>query len=898
MRRTPRIDDMPSIRRRGERSSRPDSHPFENRRSVPYEADWGPTPPPGVINGLTNPVKTSRPSGGRVNGLRTGRTNGLGSGRINGLRSGRTNGLPGGRINGLRKELVYGFTNGRVNGLRNGKVNGLKNGKVNGLKNGRVNGLANGRVNGLRNGRTNGNGYTNGNGRKNGLINGNGFINGFRLTSAPRIIPLSKENPSVRIIGVFAVVALVVIIPFLLVYSMPEDVIKIDGYFFDWDRAGYFSEPAGNAVSSIDIREYSVVVSGATVYGYVSTDTEMFPAGRATPTSFFVFFEMDDNPQTGYIIDGIGADTMVEISGWNGTVKPGSSSVYDFSSVADRNDFVGFGMERDISVMGAGNKIEFSFQKNGVDSPVARFFSKSCVGCQDVSQYSIRYGEPALRIETNYTMPQVVQAGTWESVMELELTTLRGDARISKLRFTELGNATAYSISVHDGVSTIGSSDGPEVSFAPAVEVREGYGRLLSVRVSAGAGQDGSSFGISLNSSGVNLSGEVTTTVEEEQHGAKVAYIGAVPGGVVIDGAFGDWVNGYVVSDKAGDVELQNGTLFDDGSIDILEYGMYLDESDVSMYLFVEDLIMNGTIIPKDVRLPVPSTGLPPLTSPEALGTDIAGAVIDADWNLSTGANYNDMLGADYLVLVTGKKGRIVASALYSWNPAGNGSWEFKDDVRAAVDSRHMELAFAFSNLPLGDFDIAAVGFFMTDWKEGMDFSDGVLPLGKWQIGTFMKAFGGIMINEVLNNKKPPTGADWIELYNTGSQPITLTGWRIYDGTTLIRTLGTITINPGGFYVVSGLTISKTGAIRLTDQNGGTIDACTAKEDGNGLSYSRTGGPPYSTWRQNTPPTPGAVNPGQIPIPEFSDVILPVILILVMFFLMRMRGRRGKDGQS
>ena len=880
MRRTPSIDDMPSLRRLGERSSRRHISTFEERRSVPFEADWGATPPPGFVNGLSSPPnKPARPSGGRVNGLR----------------SGRTNGLPGGLVNGLKRGWVYGFTNGtngHVNGFTNGnrgRTNGLKNGRTNGLKNGRTNGLSNGRINGHPLGRVNGNG------RKSGLVNGNGFINGFRLTSAPKNIPMARSETSIRVIMVFAVVALVVILPFLLVYTMPVDVIKIDGYFFDWDRAGYFSEPVGSVPSDIDIRGYSVVVAGSSIYGYVSTSSPMFPQEWNERTSFFIFFETDGNPQTGYIVDGIGADKMVEVTGWNGSLKAGHSAVYDFSSGADRNDFQGFRNGRNVSVMGSANQVEFSFPWVGQGDPVVRFFSKCSTGCEDASEYSISYEKAALRAGVNYTLPDILSVGTRQSAMELELSTLRGDASISNLDFDQLGNATGYLLSVFDGNLPLAESRSTNISFDPAIMVNEGYGRLLTVMVTPGQSQDGSSFGLSLNSSGVNVSDEVTTTVDAVQSGAKVAYIESVPGTVVIDGAFGDWVNGYVVSDFAGDVVQKNGSLLADSSIDIQEYGMYTDGRDVAMYLSVEDNILNGTILPKGLDLPVPSSGLENLTKPEMLGTDVAGAVIDSDWDINTGVNVSGLLGADHLVLVTGKNGRVVSSELYAWNPAGNGTWELKDGVKAAVDRWHMEFAFNFSRLPLGDYDIAAVGFFMTDWKGGTDYSDSVLPLGKWQIGTYMKAFGGILINEVLNSKG---GSDFIELYNTGTQPITLTGWRIYDGTTLIYTFGTVTINPGELYVVSGLSISKTGNLLITDQGGATIDAVAAKENANALSYARTGGLPYDKWKGNTPPTPGAVNPKQIPIPEFSDVMLPIIFICAFFLLMKRRRRRDLDARA
>jgi hypothetical protein len=215
------------------------------------------------------------------------------------------------------------------------------------------------------------------------------------------------------------------------------------------------------------------------------------------------------------------------------------------------------------------------------------------------------------------------------------------------------------------------------------------------------------------------------------------------------------------------------------------------------------------------------------------------------------------------------------------------------ESVRSAVDSKRMEFAFNFSSLSMSDLDVAAVSFFMTDWKMATDFSDGILPLGKWQIGMYSKAFGGILINEVYNNRGT---TDWIEFYNTGTLPITLTGWVIYDGTMVIYVFGAITINPGGLFVVTGLSLSKNGDLRLANAGGTLIDSVSARENGNPKSYARVGAPPYSTWKDLMPPSPGAVNPGQVPIPEFSDILIPLIGMIGMFAFMRTRRRKVKDG--
>jgi hypothetical protein len=850
--RPPATDDLPSFERPDERSSYSDSKK-ENPQDAPRQ----------LTNGSAS---------GRVNGLSMrGRVNGL----VNGFTNGRINGLRTGRINGL----INGFTNGRVNGLRNGRINGL------------INGFTNGRVNGPKDDKRNRyNGLVNGLEHKTGLVNGNSFINGFRMPGARRRMPLSKRNSSLRLAIVLAMVAIVVITPFLLIFSMPESTIKIDGYFFDWERAGYFQEMKATAASDVDIREYSTVVGQGVVYGYISTAGNMFSRDNGEPSALYGFFDMDNNPSTGYIIDGIGADKMVEVIGWNGTMK--SATVSDFPVGFDSADFSGFTFRISIDAIPADNRIEFSFQTSGTQNPTTLFMSKNVQGQEDESQYTVRFGEPALRVAAELTMPDVIPVDSRERVMDLGFESARGNFTITDLTFEKLGTASQYRISVFDDLQVMGYSNGATLTFEPVLEIKEGYGKKLSVYVEIGGGEISSSFGLSLNATGIGTTSG-PATVDETQVSNRVAYVSEIPHSVVIDGAFADWIYGYIMTDSGNDVRLANGSLINDPSIDITGYGMYIDQRDVAMYLSVADRICNGTSIPKNITIPVPTQGLPNPAGQRLLGADIAGAVLDTDLDPSTGASFGGTLGADYLVFIAGKKGKIIQSELYAWDTSqGNATWRFVERVRSAVDSKRMEFAFNFSALSMGDLDVAAVSFFMTDWKQATDFSDGILPLAKWQIGMYSKAFGGILINEVMNNKGT---LDWIEFYNTGTVPITLTDWVIYDSTTVIYTFGAITIAPGEFFVLYNLGVTKNGDLRLVDAGGLLIDSVSVKESSAPKSYSRIGSPPYSTWR-NAVATPGAINSGQVPIPEFSDILIPLIGMIGMFTFMRTRRRKVKDG--
>ncbi len=88
-----------------------------------------------------------------------------------------------------------------------------------------------------------------------------------------------------------------------------------------------------------------------------------------------------------------------------------------------------------------------------------------------------------------------------------------------------------------------------------------------------------------------------------------------------------------------------------------------------------------------------------------------------------------------------------------------------------------------------------------------------------------------IKINEVESNGGTP--GDWIELYNSGSTPIDLSGYLVKDNDdtrTTALPAGTI-ITPGGFLVVDesvlGFGLGAADAARIYDANGGLLDSYT-----------------------------------------------------------------------
>lgn len=103
----------------------------------------------------------------------------------------------------------------------------------------------------------------------------------------------------------------------------------------------------------------------------------------------------------------------------------------------------------------------------------------------------------------------------------------------------------------------------------------------------------------------------------------------------------------------------------------------------------------------------------------------------------------------------------------------------------------------------------------------------------------------GIYINEI-----DPNGTDWIELYNSTSSTVNLSGFKIYDDATAKYTLGAITLPAKGYYVLfcDGTGVGGNASFRLAgdgetialeDNTRRLIDQVTYPAVDNGSSYAR-----------------------------------------------------------
>lgn len=242
--------------------------------------------------------------------------------------------------------------------------------------------------------------------------------------------------------------------------------------------------------------------------------------------------------------------------------------------------------------------------------------------------------------------------------------------------------------------------------------------------------------------------------------------------------------------------------------------------------------------------------------------------------------------------MVVGKGGDILYSRVYHF---ADGNWSEVAAADAAIDSYQLETSAAYGTLGIAPGNTYTVTFLVQDWFGRADDLTVALPA---RILSGTKEFGGIIINELFS-RAPPIGAnDWIELYNTGTSPISIEGWTLYADGVLAVTFGAITIQPGEFYVATNLNFAKATNYQLFDAVGNLIDQVTTPE-WQSKSYGRIGTPEeqYQNWSLMNP-TPGAINEGQTPIPEFGSLLMPVAIVPIIILAITRRRRRETSEQE
>ena len=147
---------------------------------------------------------------------------------------------------------------------------------------------------------------------------------------------------------------------------------------------------------------------------------------------------------------------------------------------------------------------------------------------------------------------------------------------------------------------------------------------------------------------------------------------------------------------------------------------------------------------------------------------------------------------------------------------------------------------------------------------------------------TNSSAHAEVVINELLPKTEPAT-LEWVELYNTGSQPVSLDRWRLQNSEGIVKTFilnASWIIAPHGFLTFTGsqtgisFSIAKDGdTVRLFDEKNNQVDSQTYPSI---LGYNTSMGRSSDgdgTWTMCTMPTNNMTN--RCPQPSPTSTPLP-----------------------
>ncbi len=427
------------------------------------------------------------------------------------------------------------------------------------------------------------------NGFKNGLINGSGLVNGVR--SPP---PSGRERKGPwRFMISLIIILLVIFAPLMATFLLEKRyVYRVDGNFEEWSIGiPYYSLKKASRNINIEYAKFHPADNG--IYFYIKMEGRAFE----NVTGLYIFLDTDGSKATGYRVSDLGADYMVELFGWNNTLK--GKSLYFFNST-DQNDFSGFHYLSSVPAVLKGNNIE-GFMKVPSAHFSALVVSYNYAFSEDIAP-CVFYGKK------NFIVEEQGYGGIISLFREsplLKMNFFGEKIHVSRITFELYGTANfsnqKYLLYLDNGNGILDSQDSL---------ISSNYQLLAHTLVFSNLNLSGSNFTLFLsilpkNSVGKTVGAKIEALESNmpyylDSSIIQATYIGKVPASPRIDGSFLDWKN--VKRDAARDVISSGKIKVLNSNIDLLNYSAY-NASSLLIYLQVRGRLLGGTDIPK-VEIP------------------------------------------------------------------------------------------------------------------------------------------------------------------------------------------------------------------------------------------------------------------------------------------------------
>lgn len=547
-------------------------------------------------------------------------------------------------------------------------------------------------------GRTNGIGQINGLGKINGTgaVNGRAFVNGTGAPGGTGSKPSKAAQHRTfltrwQFLAVLIVVIVLIPTFMFFAYSGEGSKYSVDGEFEEWSDARTLGSRIWSTASSSNVTEWAVAAEGSDLFMYAKTQQPMMAA--TDPEGLYLFIDSDGLSGTGYVMESIGADYMLRLVGWNGTVSSADLLGY---AAADQYDWNSWMSKGSASVRLDANRIEAGASMPVSIGEAARFVLVSTDAAERGSVSCTAPLKGGVLVVEQSTAPSastgIVQSGGSVAILQLKFTCHGEGGDITSIAPQVEGAILAQA------VETFSISKGSTVERTVYVNTMGmAYGELVSAKISA--------LGITSSFAAVEVVG----------YGAK-AQVGVSGPTIIIDGAFADWTGRLSLD--------QDATPVTDRNLDISAVGNVSDSSDSFFYVSVVGELCSGSFVPATIGKASVAGGGGTVVPPRHTAEDVLAIYIDSDKSDSTGKIVTmdtKIVGADQMILVKGLFGVITSAKEFEYS-ASNTAWvESSETVDAAKDQKRIEIGVTAASLG-GHTDIDFI-VETTSWKGRHDLA-------------------------------------------------------------------------------------------------------------------------------------------------------------------------------
>ena len=819
-----------------------------------------------------------------------------------------------------------GITNGEGffnNEKKGGKMN--KNSLING--NGMRNNNSKFRASGACGGMVNGNGITNGNGV--GIFNsefrasgaGGGITNGNGIKYPP--IKYRTKHKKIPILMTITIISILLLAPIFILRGNERDRISIDGNFQDWKNEIIYEDSIKEKTinSNINLKKYSISSDSTKLYFYISTCGPILGSTNNEGDIIQIFIDSDLNCKTGYSLKNQGCDFMIEIYGKNNIIF--SSMYYQFDNERISNDWNGWETMFEVNAICMNNELETElwFDDIGIikgEDVNVIFHSLDLYGNEDFSDKIISTGNGALNVVQKSVSSNIINKGISSNFIELKMLAYGYDIEINSILLEGFSTANEKDI---DSISII-DENGKELSrsnfknnfaklnFNPSISLETNEFKTVFVVVDIlKTATDGHVLGLKVSSvnadtNAITINGEI-----------KVTYIESITEKITIDGAFEDWKNPF--SDEKREVLNPN--------IDITKYNTKTDSDYSSFYMKVDGEILAGVDVPTnkarsitELNRPTPgkennvymsSGNREDFPLPIITGGDTIFIFIETHDNFLIKYNLMDNLYVDKMIEIKGQNGIIISSNLYEYSGNNSQEWKWKQIDQIDVLNNRKEIELSAKILPKRTI------FHIVDWSNTQDFAYN--PLNENIIAENTRGEGDVIFTEIMYD---PSGSDdpheWVEIYNSLGEEISISGWRFKEGGTqhtISAYSGDLTLDSHEYAVIvddgatflndypsysgtiidSSFSLSNSGETLelLDDYNGNVVDTVSYSDDAD-EGYSLEKDLDSGSWGQSpsSKGTPGTENE----IPEYPSIFIPILALITLFIYFNKKNNKIK----